>query len=261
MLLALTRPVPASIDRCELTHLAREPIDHARAVGEHEIYEETLRRLGCRVHRLPELPDHPDSVFVEDTAVVFDRIAVIARPGAPSRRGEAASTAQALAAHRPLAYIQPPGTLDGGDVIVTPGLVFVGISGRSNPDGARQLATILAPFSIRVVPVPVAGCLHLKSAAVWIPRGGREAAILLNPSWVDAGPFAGFERIEVDPGEPEAANVLALNGRAICAESHAATRRRLEAHGIATVTVPAGELAKAEGGVTCCSLILEILPT
>jgi dimethylargininase len=264
MPLAFTREVPPSIERCELTHLAREPIDHARAVREHAAYEDALRRLGCEVERLPALPDHPDSVFVEDTAIVFDRIAVIARPGAASRRGEVATTAAALAAYRPLAYIQPPGTLDGGDVIATPDVVYVGISGRSNADGARQLATIVAPFGMRVVPVPVSGCLHLKSAAVCIPRAPAGPAILLNPGWIDAAVFGGLEVIETDPGEPEAANVLAVNGRVVCAEAHVRTRRRLEAHGVATVAVPAGELAKAEGGVTCCSIVLgalrEILP-
>jgi dimethylargininase len=249
--------VPASIDRCELTHLARAPIDHARAVREHAAYEEALRRLGCRVERLPALPGHPDSVFVEDTAIVFDRIAVIGRPGAASRRGEVATTAEALSAYRPLAYIQPPATLDGGDVIVTPDVVYVGISGRSNADGARQLATIVAPFGMRVVSIPVSGCLHLKSAAVFIPRAHPGPAVLLNPRWIDAAVFEGLEVLEIDPGEPEAANVLAVNGRVVCAEAHAGTRRRLEAHGVATVAVPAAELAKAEGGVTCCSILID----
>src|SRR3954468_17652518 len=169
MIVALTRAVPRSIERCELTHLQREPIDYARAVREHAAYEACLERLGCRVVRLPDLPDQPDSVFVEDTAVVVEGLAVIARPGAESRRGEVASTASALPAHRPLACIEPPGTLDGGDVLVTPGVVFAGISGRTNDDGARQLAAFLAPHGYRVVPVAVTGCLHLKSAVTALP--------------------------------------------------------------------------------------------
>jgi dimethylargininase len=255
MLIALTRAVPPSIDRCELTHMAREPIDHARAVHEHAVYEDTLRGLGCRVERLPALPDNPDAVFVEDTALVFDDIAVMARPGAASRRAEVDSTASALTAYRALARLQPPATLDGGDVIVTPGLVFVGISGRTNGDGAQQLATILAPFGVRVVSIPVSECLHLKSAAVSLGTAAAAPTIVLNPQWVDPAHFAGFDLIEVDASEPHAANVLAVNGRAVCAEAHPRTRRRLEAYGVPTVTVPAAELAKAEGGVTCCSLI------
>jgi len=256
-MLALTRAVPRTIDKCELTHLEREPIDYARAVREHAAYEDCLRRLGCRVERLPELPGNPDSVFVEDTAVVFDAIAVIARPGAASRRGEVESAAHALAKHRPLAFIQPPATLDGGDVLLTPGTVFVGISGRTNADGARQLATILAPLGIAVVPVALTGCLHLKSAVTFLraSRSGSPSTLLINPEWVDASHFPAFDLIEVDPREPFAANVLALDGQVLCAEAHPETRRRLEAHGIATLTVPAGELAKAEGGVTCCSII------
>jgi dimethylargininase len=254
MLIALTRAVPPSIDRCELTHRQREPIDYARAVGEHAAYEACLRRVGCRVERLPDLPENPDSVFVEDTAVVFDGIAVMARPGAASRRGEVESTAQALGRYRSLAWIQAPATLDGGDVIVTADTVFAGISGRTNADGARQLATILAPRGFRVVPVQVSGCLHLKSAAVWLP--GAPGTILLNPAWVDAGVFASFGRIEVDPAEPDAANVLAIGGHVIVPEAHARTRQRLHAHGFVTALVPAGELAKAEGGVTCGSLVL-----
>jgi dimethylargininase len=258
MLVAFTREVPPSIDRCELTHLQREPIDRARAIVEHAAYEDVLRQAGCRVERLPPLPDHPDSVFVEDTAIVFDRIAVIARPGAASRRGERASTAKALAVYRPLAWIRPPGTLDGGDVIETPGVVFVGVSGRTNAEGVRQLAAILTPFGVRVVPLPVRECLHLKSAAVWLRAAAALPTILLNPAWIDAAHFEGFDVLEVDPGEPHAANVLAIGGCVICAASFPATRRRLEAQGAATITVPAVELAKAEGGVTCCSVLVEV---
>src|SRR5436190_2572431 len=192
MLLAITRAVPPSIQRCELTHLQREPIDYARAVAEHEEYEEALRSLGCRVERLPDAPERPDSVFVEDAAVVFDRIAVIARPGAASRRPEVDAVAAALAPHRPLAFIVAPGSLDGGDVLVTPGKVFVGISGRTNEDGVRQLAAILGPRGFEVVGVPVTGCLHLKSAATacFLPpnrdeREGGRTVLIVNPDWID----------------------------------------------------------------------------
>src|SRR5262245_5256472 len=192
MLLALTRAVPPSINRCELTHLEREPIDYARAAEEHAAYEACLRRLGCRVERLPDLPDHPDSVFVEDTVVVFDGVAVIARPGAASRRAEVESAANVLARHRPLAYIRAPGTLDGGDVLALAETVYGGISDRTNADGARQLATILAPHGLRVVPAAVTGCLHLKSAATLLPasRFGGRASVLINPEWIDPSYFA-----------------------------------------------------------------------
>jgi dimethylargininase len=272
LLLALTRAVPPSITRCELTHLAREPIDYARAVAQHAQYEAALTGLGCRVERLREEPDLPDSVFVEDAAIVLDDLAVITRPGAVSRRPEVGAMAAALAPHRPLAFIQAPGTMDGGDVLVTPGRVFVGISGRTNEEGVGQLRALITPHGFEVIAVPVTGCLHLKSAVTlaslppeggtyknedsWLPPAGRPGTLLINPDWVDRGYFGGFELIDVDPSEPAAANVLRVGDSVICADEHPKTRQRLSVRGFVTQSVPASELAKAEGGVTCCSVIL-----
>ena len=275
MLLALTRAVPRSIDSCELTHLARTPIDYARAVEEHEQYEAALTDLGCRVERLPDAPDQPDSVFVEDTAVVFDDLGVIARPGAVSRRGEVATAIAALSRYRRLAFIQAPGTLDGGDVLVVPGRVFVGDTARTNAEGARQLAALVSPLGYDVVRVPVTKCLHLKSAVSSLPqeRGGDGNAtnersiapfrgnLLINRDWIDAGAFAGFGLIDVDPGEPAAANVLAIGDRVLCADEFPRTREKIAARGFVTLSVPAGELAKAEGGLTCGSLVFPIFNT
>jgi dimethylargininase len=277
MLLALTRAVPRSIDRCELTHLDRTPIDYALAVEEHERYESALGAMGCRVERLPDAPDQPDSVFVEDTAVVFDDLAVIARPGAASRRGEVAATVAALSRHRRLAFIQAPATLDGGDVLVMPGRVFVGNTPRTNADGARQLAEFLAPDH-EVVRVPVTKCLHLKSAVTNLSpdsgtrrtiatsagtagTSGTRGTLLINRDWIDAAMFAGFDLIDVDPSEPAAANVLAVGDRVLCSDEFPRTRERLEARGFVTLSVPARELAKAEGGVTCGSLVLSTFNT
>jgi dimethylargininase len=267
MFVAFTRAVPPSISRCELTHLSRESIDHARAVQEHAAYERCLERLGCRVERLADAPDLPDSVFVEDAAVVFDEVAVIARPGAASRRPEVDAMAAALRPYRALAFVEAPGTLDGGDVLVTPGKVFAGISGRTNEEGVRQLAAFVAPHGFEVIAVPVGGCLHLKSAvtlAFLPPEGGSyrdqskygRPMLVINPAWIDSGVFHGFDLIEVDPSEPAAANVLRIGDDVICAEEYPKTRRRLERYGLVTHSVPAGELAKAEGGVTCCSVMV-----
>jgi len=274
MLLALTRAVPRSIGLCELTHLDRTPIDYARAVDEHERYEAALAEMGCHVERLPDAPDQPDSVFVEDTAVVFDDLAVIARPGAASRRGEVAATVAGLSRHRRLVFIQAPGTLDGGDVLVMPGRVFVGDTPRTNAEGARQLAEYVSPLGYEVVRVPVTQCLHLKSAVTNLSsetgtRGtigtstsgtagtyGTRGTLLINRSWIDAAAFAGFDLIDVDPSEPAAANVLAIGDRVLCADEFPRTREKLDARGFVTLSVPAGELAKAEGGLTCGSLVL-----
>ena len=248
--IALTRAVPSSINRAEVTHLERKPIDFRRATAQHAAYEAALRKLGCTIERLPPLDDMPDSVFVEDTAVVLPEIAVITRPGAESRRGEIASVAAALSDHRPLASIEEPGTLDGGDVLVIGRRIVVGRSERTNEAGIMQFQRIVSAFGYRVDSVPVTRCLHLKSA---VTRVGEE--LLVNPDWVDAALFSAM--IEIDRAEPFAANALLLNSVVVFPEEFAKTRQILERRGIFVEPVPAGELAKAEGGVTCCSIIFE----
>jgi dimethylargininase len=254
VLLALTRAVPPSIVRCELTHLARAPIDVARAAAQHEAYVQTLVRLGCTVERLPDEPDNPDSAFVEDTAVVVDEVAVLARPGAESRRAEVGSVATALGHYREVGRIEAPGTLDGGDVLRVGQRVYVGLSGRTNAEGARQLAEMLAPHGYAVSTVDVRGCLHLKSAVTAV----SDDTILVNPRCVDVSRFQGFRRIEVHPHEPFAANALNVDETLVCAAAAPRTRERLGAAGFAVESVDVSELAKAEAGVTCCSLIFYV---
>jgi dimethylargininase len=252
MLIAYTRAVSPTLADCELTHLEREPLDVARAVREHAAYEDLLTQLGATVRRLPAEPSLPDAVFVEDTAIVLDEIAVITRPGATSRRPETASTAAALAAHRPLEHIDAPGTLDGGDVLVVGRRVFVGLSSRSNRAAIDQLAHVLRPLDYEVVPVGFGGCLHLKSAVTRVALG----LVLLNPDWVDPSVFGGQRAVAVDPSEPQAANALRLGGSVIHPLHFPRTRARLEAEGLRVAPVVMAELAKAEAGVTCCSLVL-----
>ena len=250
-LVALTRPVSPSLARCELTHVARQPMDVARAAAQHAAYEECLRALGVEVRSLPAAPDHPDAVFVEDAAVVLEEAAVVTRPGAASRRGEVDAVAEALAAFRPLRHIAAPGTVDGGDVLVVDRTVFVGLSSRTNPDGAAQLARIVEPLGYALRTLAVSSCLHLKSAATAAGPG----TVLLNPGWVDAAAFDGFRRVEVDPSEPLGANVVDAGAALVQAAAFPRTRERLQRHGFTVVTVEMDELAKAEGAVTCCSLL------
>lgn len=250
-LLALTRAVSASLARCELTHRERETVDVALARAQHRAYEACLAELGCELLRLPEAPELPDAVFVEDTAVVVEEAAVIARPGAESRRPETEAVARALDGHRRLLAIEPPGTLDGGDVLQVDRVLYAGESGRSNRAGIAQLAAHLEPFGYRVTPVAVRGCLHLKSAA---SRVG-ERTLLVRRERVDADAFRGLELVEVAAGEPEAANALLVGGAVIYPSAFPATRRRLEERGIELRTLDVSELSKAEGGVTCCSII------
>lgn len=256
MLVALTRAVPPSLARCELTHLQRTPIDLALAEAQHARYEQALAALGCEVRRLPPEPDMPDSVFVEDTAVVLDEVAVLTLPGAESRRGETASVAEALRPHRPLLRIEAPGTLDGGDVLVLGRRVLVGLSGRSNAEAVRQLANLLEPFGYSVEGVAVAGCLHLKTAATRVAEG----TVLLNPRWVDPSLFHDLERVEVHPDEPMAGNALLVGAGVLYPTAYPRTGERLDRVGIELTQVDAGEVAKAEGALTCCSLLFRLDP-
>lgn len=249
---ALTREVSRAIADCQLTHLPRVPIDLEVARTQHAAYERALESLGFPVQRVAEAPALADSVFVEDVAVVFPELAVMTRPGAESRRAEGEAVAEVLGRHRPLARIEPPGTLDGGDVLVLDKDVVVGDTSRSNAEGVAQLARLLAPHGYRVRHVPVHGALHLKTA---VTRVG-ERVLLVNPAWVDVQLFPGWMVLSVDQAEPFAANALWLGGAVILSDSFPRTRARLQAMGIRVVPVPASELAKAEGGVTCCSLIV-----
>lgn len=251
-MLALTRPVSPSIGRCELTFRERVPVDPDTAAAQHGAYEAALEAAGCTVVRVPAAPELPDAVFVEDTAVVTGDVAVLARPGAGSRRGEVDAVGRVLGEHRSLRRIEAPATLDGGDVLRVGRDVFVGASARTNAAGAAALKAILAPFGYTVRTVPVTDCLHLKSAVTVL--GDR--TLILNPEWVDAGRFEGCRAVAVDPTEPDAANVLALGDTVLMAAGRPATAARIAAEGFDVVEVEISELAKAEAGVTCCSLLV-----
>ena len=252
---ALTREISPAITRCELTHLAREPIDLVRARAEHAAYEAALRSLGYDVERLPAGHDQPDSVFIEDTAVVLDELAVITRPGASSRRSETSAVADALRRYRDVEEMRAPATLDGGDVIRAGRRLLIGVGRRTNAAGATALEALCAPHGYEVLRVVFHHCLHLKTAATLV----AEDLVLVNPAWVDVACFAPLRTLAVHPAEPFAANALLVGTAVIHAEDYARTRERLEAAGIPALAVPAGELAKAEGGVTCCSLVFDTM--
>lgn len=237
---------------CELTHLERTPIRVDVAQAQHRGYERLLASLGCDVRRVAAAPDHPDAVFIEDTAVVLDELAVMTRPGAKSRRNEVTAVAAALTSLRPLVRLRAPATLDGGDVLVVGRAVFVGQSTRTNAAGITQLGTALAPHGYTVHGVGLSGCLHLKSAVTAV----NDETVLLNPAWVNPAVFSDYRVVTVDAAEPMAANVLRLGDGVVAGASYPRTRERLESLGVAVHTVDVSELAKAEGAVTCCSLIL-----
>lgn len=253
MLHAMTREISPAIGRCELTHVQRQPIDFGRACVQHAAYRGLLRELGCKVIVLPAEEDLPDSVFVEDAAFVVDELAVLTRSGAESRRGETRSLAAALKPYRELATIESPGTLDGGDLVRIGRQVWVGLSSRSNAVAAEQLGQFLKPHGYTVRTVTPRGCLHLKSAVTTV---GPEH-VVLNPDWVDAAAFVDYQVTTIDPGEPFGANTVLVGEVVVISASHPGTKARLEAAGFSCRSVESSELAKAEGGLTCCSILFE----
>jgi dimethylargininase len=236
-----------------LTFLERQPIDFARAQVQHRAYTAALRHLGVEVIELDAEEQLPDAVFVEDTAVVVDELAVITRPGIASRQPETASIEAALRHYRPVATIEAPGTLEGGDVLRIGRTLFVGQSPRTSAEGTRQLAAALAPHGYEVIPVVPSGCLHLKSAVTY---AGLET-VLLNPDWIDVDLFDRWQCIPVPAEEPYGANVLLVSETVHVAASAPLTRRKLSALGFETAVLDTSEFEKAEAALTCLSLLFE----
>ena len=252
MVTVITREISPRFAECEITHIERTPIDLAIARLQHRGYVDALKSLGCEVIELPAERNLPDSVFVEDTAVILPEVAVITCPGADSRKPETESIARALAPLRKLVHVREPATVDGGDVLVLGKNIYVGLSTRSNQEAIHQLQTLLGEYGYSVIGVELHDCLHLKSSATRVDEG----TLLINKDWVDTGHFAGFEMIEVDPSEPYAANCLPIGDSIIFPTAFPKTRAKLEARGYKISVVDVSELAKAEGAVTCCSLIV-----
>lgn len=253
MTIAVTRKISARFNECEITHIERTPIDLTIARAQHDAYIHTLAELGCQVIELPEEPQLPDSVFVEDTAFILPEVAVITRPGADSRKPETKTIIPALSPYRPLVHITEPASVDGGDVLVIGRQIFIGMSTRSNLESVPQLNSLLDTYGYTIRGVEMTDCLHLKTAVTRVD----DKTLLINTNWVDPAHFSGLDLIEVDASEPFAANCLPVRGRIIYPTTFAKTRKRLEDKGYSVALVDLSELAKAEGAVTCCSLIIE----
>jgi len=251
VLTAITRDVNESMGDCELTFLPRVKINADLALQQHQQYQSALSSLGCEIVTVPTESGLADSVFIEDTAMVLDEIAVICRPGAESRRAEVAGVGDVLQQYRTLASIQPPGTLDGGDLLRVGKVIYAGLSARSNQSGIEQLRRIVADYGFSVETVETTKCLHLKSAVSEVAPD----TLLINPSWIDKSAFANCELIGVDEEEPHAANALRVGRGVIYPSSFPRTMEILSQRGINVTPVDLSELQKAEGAVTCCSLI------
>ncbi len=249
---AFTRAVSPKLAECELTHQNRVPIDANLAAAQHDAYERALSDAGYEVIRLPDLPDHPDAVFVEDTAILLADHAVITRPGAASRRAEIDSTAAGLAPFFTLHRIES-GFLDGGDVLRIGRTLYVGLSTRTDQAGIDALAAIAGPLGFDVRRAELGACLHLKTGATL----AGDDVLLFNPQAVDPAQFDGVEPLPVGPDELPAANCVNLGRRLILHAGNPRAAAALRERGLTVIEVEVSELEKAEAGVTCMSLIDE----
>lgn len=224
--------------------------DVERMLVQHADYVRILESLGIEVTVLEGDDTYPDGCFVEDTAVVTPEIAVVTRPGAPSRRGEVEVIERSLAEHRPIERIVAPGTVDGGDVLVLDDCALIGISARTNEEGAGQLGEILELRGLRCVRLSAGDGLHLKSSVNAL--GGDRLLVTHDFSRCDA--LSDFERVVVPTDESYAGNTLWLNGLAIVPTGFPQTRALIEELDLEAVETDVSEFRKMDGGLTCLSL-------
>ena len=252
MTIAITRGISPRFAECEITYIQRTPIDLDLARFQHRAYVNALRGLGCEVIELPAEASLPDSVFVEDTAFILPEVAVITRPGADSRKPETESILRALTPLIKLVCVQEPATVDGGDVLVLGKKIYLGLSTRTNQEAVDQLNEMLSGYGYSAKGIELHDCLHLKSAVSRVD----DQTLLINKNWADPGYFEGFDLIEVDPTELHAANCLPVGRSILFPSAFPKTAAKLEGKGYHVISLDVSELAKAEGAVTCCSLII-----
>lgn len=251
-MLALTRmPSPRMAD-CQLTFVDRSPIDYQRVLAQHAEYRQALAECGAQVESLDADLDLPDCVFVEDTAVVLDEVAILCRLGTESRRGETAAVERALHLCRDVERVEPPATLEGGDVLQVGRTLLVGLSSRTNAAGVERLTAIAGRRGYSVRAIRVTGCLHFKTACAALPDG----RLLVNPAWIDGVGLNDLKQIAVPESEPWGANVACLKGRVVAAAANRQTNELIRSLGFDVRPVELDEFAKAEGGVTCLSILL-----
>ena len=251
---ALThRPSPL-LGECQLTFIDRQIIDIGRASAQHTAYCASLQAAGIQVQVLETSPDLPDSAFVEDCAVILDELAVLTRPGSPARQPEVERLAPFIAKLRPVVRIQPPATLDGGDVLKIGKNRYVGISTRTNSAGIAALGEIVQHHGYRVIPVPVHGSLHLKTACTALD----DDTLLANPAWTDIARSTGLCILPVPEGEPWGANVLRIGARLLAQKAFQRTLEMLRVSGYAVEEIDCSEFLKAEAGLTCLSLLYKL---
>jgi dimethylargininase len=251
MLALVHRPSPQMAE-CLVTFVERTVMDADLLLQQHAAYCDALRDCGAEVRLLDMNCDFPDCTFVEDTAVVLDELALMARPGNAVRRGETVGIEVELRKLRPVERVAAPAILEGGDVLRVGKTLLIGLSSRTDAAGTAALESVSRRFGYRVQTIGVRGCLHLKTACTALPDG----RLLVNPEWVDFEALSEFELIRVPEDEPWGANVVCLGDRVIAAAAHVETANLIGQLGFEVCPVALGEFARAEGGATCLSLLV-----
>ena len=249
---AIVRGVPETIDAGITTADLGMP-DAERAREQHRSYVAALEACGLEVTALDPDDRYPDSVFIEDTAVVTDRCAIVARPGAAERRGEVREVENALAnLYGSVERITDPGTVDGGDILQVGDHFFVGLSNRTNREGAGQLAEILQGYGFEVSRVELSRFLHLKTGVAYL--GGDD--LVVAGELAEKDEFRGFDRIVVPAEEAYGANCIAINGRVLVAAGYKKAKRGIAERGYEVAELEMSEFRKLDGGLSCLSLRL-----
>ena len=252
-MIAITHVPSPKMEECQRSFVAPSRIDFELALRQHEQYCHMLGKCGAEVRTLRVNLRLPDCAFVEDTAIVLDEVAVLSSMGTEARRAEPAGIAPELRRFREVHPIKLPATIEGGDVLRVGGVLFVGLSSRTNQAGVAALEDIVCRYGYRVVPVPVHGCLHLKTACAALD----DTKLLVNPAWVDTAALGGCELVRVAEEEPWGANVVRVGSRICVSANHPRTAATILAAGFDVQTVDVSEFAKAEGGVTCLSILFD----
>lgn len=252
-LIAIVHLPSPKLQEGERTYVDESAIDYALALRQHAGYCDALRSCGADVITLDVNREMPDSVFVEDTAIVLDEVAVMMSMGAESRRAEPAGIEPTLRRYRKIERVALPATIDGGDVVRAGRTLYVGASPRTNAAGIDALRGIVRRYGYTVIGVPVLKCLHLKTACSTLPDG----RMLVNREWIGVSPLPSLALVDVPAAEPWAGDVLVIDERIIASDAFPETATLLERGGFGVIPVAVSEFAKVEGGVTCLSLVFD----
>ena len=250
--IAIVREVPDSFQKCLTSFHTKVQIDVALAKHQHQQYCATLASLGLKLIRTEADDTLPDGCFTEDTAIVVDDFAILTIPGAPGRIPETIEIEKILSPLKTIVHITKPGTIDGGDVLKIGKKIFIGNSARTNEEGIRQVATVVYPEGYQVIPVKIQNTLHLKSVCTYLGKG----CILLAEDYLDETFFLEYEMIIVPKDEEYCANCLVVSGNVLIPKGFPKTKGLIERKGFPVVELDMSEIEKAEGALTCLSVIL-----